>query len=128
MRSFSREGVRRMLAYKEAAREHRRARIEASAWELEEMIQLQQVIEYVGDTEQEQWKSRAHEAEIVRRLLFDGREVTENITQLTAIRPKEQFELDALDNQLDDLKLHAIRTGLPIFTDDRVGHEPIQLL
>jgi hypothetical protein len=117
-----------MLAYKEAAREHRRARIEASAWELEEMKQLQQVVEYVSDMEQEQWKTRAQEAHIVKRLLFDAREVTENVTHLTAIRPKEQSELDVIDNELDDLKLHAIRTGLPIFTDNGVGHESIQLL
>ncbi|KAG1769596.1 hypothetical protein EDD22DRAFT_843519 [Suillus occidentalis] len=120
IRSFNREGVRRVLAYKEAAREHRRARVEASAWEMEEMKQLQQVIEYIGDTERDKWEIAANEAEVFKHLLidYDERQASENVACLSVICPKEQSELDVIDDELDELQLHAIRTNLPIITDD----------
>lgn len=109
-----------MLAYKEAAREHRWAHVEASAWEMEEIKQLQQVIEYIGDTERDKWEIAAGEAEIFKHLLmdYDEQQASENVACLTVICPKEQSELDVIDDELDDLQLHAIRTNLPIITDD----------
>ncbi|KAG1861250.1 hypothetical protein F4604DRAFT_1929839 [Suillus subluteus] len=123
MRSFNQEGVCRILAFKEAEREHKRALYEAYVWELEVMKMMKGVIEHVNTTEKELWERSADEAEVLRRLLAgcDENQVSENIDHLTAIRPKQQSKLNTLDHELDELKEHALRTGLPIFTSEDEG-------
>ncbi|KAG1899832.1 uncharacterized protein F5891DRAFT_980781 [Suillus fuscotomentosus] len=123
---FDQDGVRYVIAYKEAARETQRARFAVSQWEMEEASQLRRLRQYIHARERELLHAKTEEVESFMNMLVDrdDNQVTADLDYLVTSRESERIALDDLDKDLDTLTDHAFRTGIPKllsadFSEDR---------
>ncbi|KAG1873343.1 hypothetical protein C8R48DRAFT_769783 [Suillus tomentosus] len=112
---FDQDGVRYVIAYKEAARETQRARFAVSQWEMEEASQLRRLRQYIHARERELLHAKTEEVESFMNMLVDrdDNQVTADLDYLVTSRESERIALDDLDKDLDTLTDHAFRTGIP---------------
>ncbi|KAG1855605.1 hypothetical protein F4604DRAFT_1685703 [Suillus subluteus] len=112
---FDQDGVRYVIAYKEAARETQQARFAVSEWEIEEATRLRCLRRYIHAKEKELFNVKAEEVEMFVNMLidWDDNQVTTDLNHLVACCSSDRAALTKLDNDLDTIADHAFRTSIP---------------
>ncbi|KAG1848436.1 hypothetical protein F4604DRAFT_1687716 [Suillus subluteus] len=112
---FDQDGVRYVIAYKEAAHETQRACFAVSQWEMEEASQLRRLRQYIHAKERELLNVKTEEVESFVNMLVDrdDNQAAADLDYLVTSHESERIVLDNLDKDLDTLADHVYRTGIP---------------